>query len=404
MGNRGSSLSQRRTSRKSRTLSTKQEGTSDVPHITVVEASPLPAQDSVFQLPDAAPAGALEPRAARAPEATTQENLSVLDAEASRRNSRGSQHRLPSSPLGSDDREDEAAASPKGSRVHFIEVMMHSSPQVRRSMVLRNSVNLSSRGEDSLSDCDSVSLLSSSLEEERSPVTLDPLEHQWMMCVSDGEWAPLQELLTLEPGLTLRRDFVTGFTCLHWAAKQGKPELVALMVNFAQQHDLPVDINARSSNGYTPLHVAAMHNNMEVVKLLVGAYSADVEIRDYSGKKPSQYISTDASVDIQDIVGAYELSKSRSANCRDRRPWRFSKVLQSDPDPLRLHADTEDDLEPHRRKPVRRRSSLGRMKPRFERIRARTSQIVHRMSFYEAQEGEDSGKESRPRSHWFRKK
>lgn len=405
MGNRESSCSERRRA------PIKQEEAVDIPHITVIEASPLPAQESMFNLPRPAQTGTSEPPAAglqqRTPEATSQENQFRLNAVTRSCNSRGSQHRLPSSPLGSDDGQEEGATSPKGSRVHFIEVMMHSSPQVKRSLVLRNSVYLSSRSEDSQSDSDSISLVSSNLEEERSPVTLDPLEHEWMMCASDGEWDSLHNLLSVEPGLVLRKDFITGFTCLHWSAKQGKPELIALIVNFAKQHALPIDINVRSNNGYTPLHVAAMHNNMEVVKLLVVAYSADVEMRDYSGRKACQYISTDTSVDIQDIIGAYELSKSQSVDSRDGGRWRFSKVLQSNLKSIRLHADTADDVERHRQKPVRRRSSLGRMKPKFQRIRARTSQIVHHMSFHESQEGEDPLKglfESRPKSHWFGKK
>ncbi|KAG8004693.1 Ankyrin repeat domain-containing protein SOWAHC [Nibea albiflora] len=126
-------------------------------------------------------------------------------------------------------------------------------------------------------------------DDDRDSITLDPLEHEWMMCASDGEWSTLCSLLSTDPTLVLRKDFITGFTCLHWAAKQGKPELMALIINFAKQHNVPVSVDTRSNTGYTPLHIAAMHNHMEVVKLLVGAYNADVEIRDYSGKKACQY-------------------------------------------------------------------------------------------------------------------
>ncbi|XP_042337161.1 ankyrin repeat domain-containing protein SOWAHC-like [Plectropomus leopardus] len=293
--------------------------------------------------------------------------------------------------------------SPKSSRKHFIEVMMSSSPQVRRSMVLRSSVHLSSR-----SDSDSVSLVSCNLDDDRASVTLDPLEHEWMMCASDGEWGGLHHLLTIEPSLILRKDFVTGFTCLHWAAKHGKPELIALIINFAKQHNVPVSVDVRSNTGYTPLHIAAMHNHMEVVKLLVGAYNADVEIRDYSGRKACQYLTDNVSVDIRDIIGVYDRSESENADCSDGGRWRFSKVLQTNLKPLRLLSPNDCDAvdgEVHlREKPLRRKSSFSRMKPKLQRLRVRTSQIVHSTTFRDTEELEGSvggSFKARPKTHFF---
>jgi len=98
---------------------------------------------------------------------------------------------------------------------------------IHRGSCLRDSVK---------SDGDSASLLSSSATDEDScaSVALDPLEHEWMLCASDGQWDSLQPLLAVEPGLVSKRDFVTGFTCLHWAAKQGKAELLGLLLAFAR--------------------------------------------------------------------------------------------------------------------------------------------------------------------------
>ncbi|XP_060923375.1 ankyrin repeat domain-containing protein SOWAHC-like [Limanda limanda] len=289
------------------------------------------------------------------------------------------------------------------SRQHFIQVMMDRSPRGRRSMVQRRSVHLSTR-----SDSDSVSMLSSVLDEDRTSVTLDPLEHEWMMCASDGEWGSLSRLLATEPSLILRKDFVSGFTCLHWAAKLGNPELIALIINFAKQYSIPINIDVRSNTGYTPLHIAAMHNHMEVVKILVGAYNADVEIRDYSGRKACQYLTDSASVDIQDIIGAYEQSHSEDTDCKDRGPWRFSRVLQSNLKPLRRLTSSDcDSVDGHgrlREKPVRRMSSLSRMKPKLQRLRWRTSQIVHSTTFHGTEDLEESGEgfcKPRPKTHFF---
>lgn len=132
--------------------------------------------------------------------------------------------------------------------------------QVRRSLISRGS-----RMRDSVKgDGDSMSLLSSTTDEDCASVTLDPLEHEWMLCSSEGLWDSLQPLLAVEPGLVTKRDFVTGFTCLHWAAKQGKAELLSQLLAFAKENSIPVNVNVRSSAGYTPLHLAAMHGHTQV--------------------------------------------------------------------------------------------------------------------------------------------
>lgn len=392
----------------------------DIPEIAVIEPSPLPAEDSMFTLPGPAQTGTtgqvytLTGALSRDRHAET-ESLSPespgepVQVVVRHHSSKGPQVRIQRPYEDEDDFHldthslsgSEGPSSPKGSRRHFIEVMMNSSPQVRRSMVLRNSVCLSSR-----SDSDSISLVSTNLDEDRALITLDPLEHEWMMCTSDGEWASLNRLLTTEPSLALRKDFITGFTCLHWAAKHGKPELLALILNFAKQHNVPISIDVRSNTGYTPLHIAAMHNHMEVVKLLVGAYNADVEIRDYSGRKACQYLTDNVSLDIRDIIGAYEHSEDK--DCRDGGRRKFPKVLQSNLKPLRLLSpsdrDCGDGVVQLREKPVRRKSSFSRMKPKLERLRLRTSQIVHSTTFHDTEELEGSHKgsfKSRPKTHFF---
>ncbi|KAJ3584072.1 hypothetical protein NHX12_014568 [Muraenolepis orangiensis] len=291
----------------------------------------------------------------------------------------------------------EEPLTPRGSRQNFIALMMDSSPQVRRTMATRNPSFLSAR-RSSRSDSDTASLVSSTGEEDAPAVTLDPLEHEWMLCASDGEWDSLRRLLASEPALVPKKDFVTGFNCLHWAAKQGKPELLALAVNFAKRHGVAVDINARAGCGYTPLHLAAMHNHVEVVKLLVGAYDADVELRDYSGRKASQYLAGGANVDLQDIIGVSD-SPTDGGGSGDpaegpARPWRLSRVLQPH---LRLLGHSEsmgggDRQARPRMRPLRRMSSLGLgMKPKFQKLRDRTSQVVHGTSFRGATEVKSGG-------------
>ncbi|KAK2904627.1 hypothetical protein Q8A67_006426 [Cirrhinus molitorella] len=311
-----------------------------------------------------------------------------------RRASRGSQRSLlASSEDGAHDGQTEEGSTPKCSRKNFIELMMSSSPQVRRSLVHRNSQGqMSSRSSE---------FRMSSVDEDCASVTLDPLEHEWMMCTADGEWDSLQRLLEREPALISKKDFVTGFTCLHWAAKQGKHELFAMLVDFAKRHGVSVNVNARSSAGYTPLHLAAMHNRIEIMKLLVGAYDADVDVRDYSGKKAAQYLRSSVTGDIKDIIGACVNSDTENASAAGR--WKLPKVLPSNLNPLRLLNHPEEILADAQPKPrsLYRKSSIGRI--RLQRNRFKT-QIVHSTSFRENEEGEDSLKspvKSRPISNLF---
>ncbi|KAK2856678.1 hypothetical protein Q5P01_005413 [Channa striata] len=262
--------------------------------------------------------------------------------------------------------------TPKCRRRHFLQA--NSLPEVRRSMGMQSSI--------CRDNSDSASLVSSILDDDRVSATLDPLEDEWMMTTSDGEWGKLSHLLTIKPSLILRKDFVTEFTCLHWAAKLGKPEVIALIQNFANQHNVTIRVDVQSNNGYTPLHIASMHNHMEVVKLLVGAY-----IRDYSGRKACQYLTDNVSMDIRDIIGAYEQSESENTNHREEGRWRLSKVLKTN----------------LKEKLLRRQASLSRMNPKLQK-QMRISQIVHSISFSDTEETNGSRKasfKSRPKTHFF---
>lgn len=354
----------------------------DIPEILMIEASPLSVQGSVFTMPGPVGTGStrqvdatltgLSPTFKQV-ETQGDQNYVALSRQTCKVCRGGFLSRQPESENTEDDTQFDACS-------------------LKCSRLLHYSVSLSG------SDNDSASLVSSSLDDYRALVTLDPLEHEWMICASDGKWGSLYSLLTTEPSLVLRKDFVTGFTCLHWAAKHGNPELIALILNFSKTHNIPVSVDVRSNTGYTPLHIAAMHNHMEVVKLLVGAYNADVEIRDYSGRKACQYLTDNVSVGIRDIIGAYEQAHSENTDHKNGGRWRFSRVLQSNLKPIRLLSlndyDAVDMEDQPREKPHMRKSSLSKVKPKLQKLRMRTSQIVHSMSFRDTEELNESIKGS----------
>ncbi|KAM9342240.1 uncharacterized protein sowahca [Pholidichthys leucotaenia] len=312
---------------------------------------------------------------------------------AARRISKGSQRAMLTSCLSEDSALEGLDVigdihTPKGSRRNFIELMMSSSPQVRRSLI-----NRGSRLRDSVkSDGDSASLLSSATDEDCASVTLDPMEHEWMLCASEGLWESLQPLLAVEPTLVAKRDFVTGFTCLHWAAKQGKAELISQLLSFAKENTIPVNVNVRSSAGYTPLHLAAMHGHTQVVRVLLSDWEADPEARDYSGRRAIQYLSPPLAADLQQqglvsSPGAESDAENNNSGSTGRG-WRFPKVLQGNLNPLRLlnsPVEAAEEATGKNKGGIQRKSSLSRLNARLHRGRHR-AQIIHSASFRDSGE------------------
>ncbi|XP_020639665.3 ankyrin repeat domain-containing protein SOWAHC [Pogona vitticeps] len=302
-----------------------------------------------------------------------------------------------------------ATNTPRCGRKNFRERMLGSSPQMKqRGGLLSRGGSGSSRsgGGGGGGDSDSASLASSSAEDESGSgsgsVALDPLEHAWMLCASDGRWESLEGLLSCEPALLSKRDFITGFSCLHWAAKHGRHEVLAMLVSFAHRHRLPVNINARTSGGYTALHLAAMHGHLEVVKLLVGAYDADVDIRDYSGRKASHYLSRSTAEEVRHLVGALQDEADGGAPNGSGR-WRFSRVLPANLITYKLshlhHGGEEGEAGEGTgafgkgRELSRKTSGSARIKPRLNKIRFRT-QIIHTTPSFRG-DAEEKGQEER---------
>jgi len=162
-------------------------------------------------------------------------------------------------------------------------------------------------------------------EDCASITTIDPHVKQWMVAVSRGDYQSAAKMLIDDPKLARHRDFTCGYTALHWACKHGNLDMVKLLAGTYQ-----ASTSVRTHGGYTPLHIAAQHNHQEVFDLLVGAYKADANVRDYAGKKPRQYMM---------VQGAEGLSLSMSNDTfrtlKDRRKHRTSR-MEKNPSILRF--------------------------------------------------------------------
>lgn len=134
-------------------------------------------------------------------------------------------------------------------------------------------------------------------------VPLDSAEHDWLVKTTAGRWSHhLYGLLLNDSELFEKKDFMSGFTALHWAAKSGSSEMLTTLVEIAKKAGLKVDVNMRSFGGYTPLHVAAIHGREEVILKLVRNYGAKVHLRDWSGRKAHQYLQKSTPLALRSVL------------------------------------------------------------------------------------------------------
>ncbi|XP_076999201.1 ankyrin repeat domain-containing protein SOWAHB [Tamandua tetradactyla] len=141
-------------------------------------------------------------------------------------------------------------------------------------------------------------------EHKSSLVPLDAREHEWIVKLASGSWIQVLTLFWEDPQLALHKDFLTGYTALHWMAKHGDLRALEDLVSGAQKAGIALDVNVRSNGGYTPLHLAAIHGHQGIIKLLVQRLASRVNVRDSSGKKPWQYLSSNTSGEIWQLLEA----------------------------------------------------------------------------------------------------
>uniref|UniRef100_A0AAV2LZ85 Uncharacterized protein n=1 Tax=Knipowitschia caucasica TaxID=637954 RepID=A0AAV2LZ85_KNICA len=128
------------------------------------------------------------------------------------------------------------------------------------------------------------------------------------------------------------------WTALHWAAKHGNKDMATLVA------EAGADVNTKShvstsfsfADGYTPLHIAALHGHQHILDLLVGTYGAKENLRDYSGHLALHYLNIkepEVSEEECDIQFAVTQARERHRNRKlaslfsSRKKWGSAEEL-----------------------------------------------------------------------------
>ena len=89
---------------------------------------------------------------------------------------------------------------------------------------------------------------------------------------------------------------IPGVTILHFASKENnEPEIIDLLVKSG------ANVNAQDAEGFTPLHMAAIHGNLKIVKKLVDL-DADVNIITTDGKNAAELAHLNEEMEIEEYL------------------------------------------------------------------------------------------------------
>lgn len=173
-------------------------------------------------------------------------------------------------------------------------------------------------------------------------VPLEPLAHEWLVKCAAGLWGQIYALLLRDAQLVKRKDFMSGFTALHWAAKDGNTEMVHKIINIPRKRGIHIDVNGKTHGGYTPLHIAAIHGHAEVMLVLVRRYGANINVRDNDGKKPHHYLSEGVSAEVRALLGGLQLDREKVGGEESReQPKGFNTISKLFQPHKKLKASTK---------------------------------------------------------------
>ncbi|VDM94801.1 unnamed protein product [Thelazia callipaeda] len=142
---------------------------------------------------------------------------------------------------------------------------------------------------------------------EEPPVVDTILITRWIQACSAGDLRRVGELLKQKPYLISYAPAINhGFSGLHYAAKDGHSSVLRFLITNG------ADVNLRTS-GYTPLHLAAISKQLEIISILLRDYGADPSIEDYSGYTYQHYLlKRQEARQIVDTFSKYETQQQES--------------------------------------------------------------------------------------------
>ena len=104
---------------------------------------------------------------------------------------------------------------------------------------------------------------------------------------------------------------ITDTTLLHIASKENnEPEIIDLLVKSG------ANVNAQDAEGFTPLHMAAIHGNLKIVKKLVDL-EADVNIATTDGKNAAELAHLNEELEIEEYLESKMASSQRNKEKKD---------------------------------------------------------------------------------------
>ncbi|CAH2301516.1 ankyrin repeat domain-containing SOWAHB [Pelobates cultripes] len=194
-----------------------------------------------------------------------------------------------------------AAPSPDIDRLLFTKSVTNNSFIINDYFPVESQMHIDAQN---VSEGQTDSNLKRTIAYKSSSVPLDQMEHDWIVKSASGSWLQVYGMFNMDPNLALRKDFISGYTVLHWFAKHGCVEMFQKFVTGAKKAGIELDINVKTSCGYTPLHIAAIHGHSKVATLLVENLKVNVKLRDNSGKRAWQYLSCRTSGEVWQLLGA----------------------------------------------------------------------------------------------------
>ncbi|TKA62549.1 hypothetical protein B0A55_11892, partial [Friedmanniomyces simplex] len=127
-----------------------------------------------------------------------------------------------------------------------------------------------------------------------------------------ANFVKIVSLLVIEAGVDVNYQDPQGETALHVAARYGHEECARILLDACKPTQVDIEL-AEKTYGWTPLFVACVDNQLEVVKLLVQR-GAVVSKKDYSGWTPQEHAALRGHLVTAQFLRAFTPAPSLNAS------------------------------------------------------------------------------------------